>query len=86
MRFEDAYVGMKCITDYGISVDPSYSINNHGWQNGHIIVVKRVYDSDIECDCLTCGAKGYKHSAKYLRPLQYDDDCEIVCESGDILI
>ena len=86
MRLEDVYVGMKCITDYGTSVDPSYSIKNHGWYNGHIVVVKHVCANYIKCDCLTCGAKGYTQSPQYLRPLPYDDDCEIVGELGDVLI
>lgn len=85
MRPKDAYVGMKCITDYG---DFGGKILDcvHMWQNGHTVVVNRVCNNYIQCDCLTCGAKGYRHNAEYLRPLPYDDDCEIVCESGDILI
>lgn len=85
MRLEDVYVGMKCITDYGTSIDPSYSIKNHGGLNGHIVVVNHIYDSDVECNCLTCGAKEYTHLPVYLRPFQYNDDCEIVGELGDIL-
>lgn len=84
MRYEDAYVGMKCITDYGDLVG-KYNLGCHSWQNGHIVVVNYVCNNYIQYDCLTCGVKGYKHSDQYLRPLPYDD-CEIVGELGDVLI
>lgn len=85
MRYEDAHVGMKCITDYGYYSGDGYGC--HSWRNGHIVIVKYVcMDKYIQYDCLTCGDEGYKHSAEYLRPLPYDDDCEIVGELGDVLI
>ena len=76
---------MKCITDYG-DLARKYHLGCHSWLNGHIVVVKRVCTRYIECDCLTCGAERYRHNAEYLRPLPYDDDCEIVGEPGDVLI